>query len=449
MRDKMKPMELRRHKEIIAFKAGDDSITAYHAYNLEVAEISPESFEQMTPITITNGAIPDVKVPVNPVEREAVEALAQWSSSINESAKTGKIDFGIRSINLNVNQICNLKCSYCAAGGDGTYGQPTNKISVEKTLPQLRFFMAQLKPGQKFRIIIIGGEPLLYPEAIQAIYDYTKSEGEARQITPIISIVTNGTLMVGRTLEMIRSMKIDVKISIDGPKEVNDIVRPTKNNSSSTDLTTAAIKELNKDRGQVNSVCLAAVFSKNNTDLVSAYKFLRSFNPDQIELTFDTTETSLELQKKYIDQINLVAKEAWAQGKEDELKKISSFNQFFNLLDDQLRLENYCGAGKNYLMVDAKNKLYTCVWTAGDNSEVVGQNEQLDHEQLAKYAKSLIELNNCQTCWARHLCGGGCMFINKMNNGDKHKKDILFCERMRSLILTTLLYYKRSRSISA
>ena len=45
----MKPLELRRHKEIIAFKAEDESITAFHAYNMEIADISPESFAMMTP----------------------------------------------------------------------------------------------------------------------------------------------------------------------------------------------------------------------------------------------------------------------------------------------------------------------------------------------------------------------------------------------------------------
>ncbi len=442
----MKPLELRRHKEIIAFKAEDESITAFHAYNMEIADISPESFAMMTPVEIANGAIPDVKQPNNPEEKEAFEALNEWNSEENLNAKSGKLEFGIRTINLNVNQICNLKCVYCAAGGDGTYGQPTNKINVEKTLPQLKFFLSQLKPGQKFRIIFIGGEPLLHPEAILAIYNYVQDEAALRQVIPQMSIVTNGTLLEGRALEIIRSMKIDVKISLDGPKEINDIVRPTKNNTSSTDLTLAGIKELTKDRGNIVSFKLAAVCSAKNPEVLKTYQFFRSLNPDRMEFHFESTENSLETQKMYLEQMTLVAEEAWRNGGENELRKISQFDQVFQILDSQTRIENYCGAGKTYLMVDAKNKLYTCVWAAGDKSEVVGENEQLDHEMLAKYSKPLIELNNCQTCWARHACGGGCMYINKTNNGDKHKKDKLFCERTRTLLLVSLSYYKKARS---
>ena len=442
----MKPMDLRRHNEIIAFKAENDSVTAFHAYNLEVAEISKESFAQMTPISLSDGMIPNVKLSVSPEEKEAFEALNEWNSETNPNAKSGKIEFGIRAITININQICNLKCLYCAAGGDGTYGQPANKISIEKTLPQLKYFLEQLKPGQKFKITFIGGEPLLHPEAVHAIYTYMMEQTAQRNLKPAMSIVTNGTLLTDKTLEIVRSMKIDLIVSIDGPKEINDIVRPTKNNTSSTDLTLLGLKNLSKDRGEILSIGLSAVCSEQNSDMVKTFHFFQSLNPDWMEFNFGYTEKSLDLQKSYIDQMNLIAAESWALGGEAELRKIKQFDTNFRGLDSQLRLENHCGAGKSYLMVDAKNKLYTCPWVVGDTDEVVGQNEQLDHAKLANYSKSLIELNNCQTCWARHMCGGGCMFIHKAHTGDKHKKDNLFCERTRSLLLTTLLYYKISRT---
>ena len=441
----MKPFELRRHNEIIAFKAGNE-ITAFHGVNMEVAEISEESFAQMAPVTVETGEIPTVEVPANPEKKEAFDALQEWNSEVNPNAKSGKLDFQIRSINLNVNQICNLKCAYCAAGGDGTYGEPMNKISVDKTLPQLRFLMAQLKPGQNFRVIVIGGEPLLYPEAIKAIHDYLFAEGKTRQINPVLSIVTNGTLLKGKTLELIRSLKIEIKISLDGDKEINDVVRPTKNNTSSTDQIVEAINEISKDRGQITNWGISAISTAANPETYRAYKFIRSLNPDWMEFHFDVAEKSPDVQAKFIEQMNLIADHAWQAGGEDELRKIRQFDEVFQRLDSQLRLENHCGAGKSYLMIDAKNKMYPCVWEAGDKTQVVGENEQFDHAKLSNYSKSLIELNNCQTCWARHLCGGGCMYINKLNNGSKHVKDKMFCERTRSLLLPVISYYKKARS---
>lgn len=442
----MKPLELRRHKDIIAFKAEDESITAFHAYNMEVAEISSESFEMMTPVSIHNGAIPDVKVPVSDVEKEAFEALTEWNSEENHNAKSGKLEFGIRSITLNVNQICNLKCTYCAAGGDGTYGEPMNKISVEKTLPQLKFFLSQLKPGQRFGISFVGGEPLLHPEAILAIHNYVFEIAEQMKVRPSLQIVTNGTLLTGKTLEIVRSMKVKITFSIDGSKEYNDKARPTKNGQSSTDLTVAGITSILENRGNVERIGLSAVCSKDSPSMLNTYNFFETLNPDWYDFTMAYSENSPELQARFIQELNEIAKLAYNAGGEQKLRKIEYFNHIFELLDSQRRVENHCGAGKTYAMIDAKNRMYTCPWDAGKPTEVIGQNEQYDHAKLANYSKSLIELNNCQTCWARHICGGGCMHINRELTGHKHKKDQMFCERMRSLLLTTITYYKISRA---
>lgn len=441
-------MQLRRFKDIIAIKNDtgvvlNDTITAFHASNLEVAEIDQETFEKMTEISLFTGEIPAEKIEA---ESTAFNALADWNSELNPDTRSGKMEFGIRSLTINVNQICNLKCAYCAAGGDGTYGAPTTQISVEKTLPQLKYFMSRVKPGQSFAISFVGGEPLLHPKAIQAINEYVVTESNKYQIIPKIKIVTNGTLIKGDALNILRSMKVDLTISIDGTKEANDIARPSKDGSSTTEKILSGLSQLKEDRGLISSINFSAITSATNSDIFENYIYLKNLNPDSIEFVFANDEKDPVIQQKHIDGINKIFAHAWASGGEKELRKIKSADHYFYMLDNQQRTENFCGAGKNYLMVDAKNKLYSCVWDANLKEESVGSNEQLDQEKLAKLSKSLIELNNCNTCWARFLCGGGCMHINRSHNGDKHKKSILFCERTRSLILQVLMYYKLARA---
>lgn len=442
----MKPLDLRRHQNIIAFKDNMNDVTAFHAYNLEIAEVSAEAFAMMTPVPVTTGAIPQKKSAVSIDDAEALKALEDWDQEIANDVKNGALKFGIRALTININQICNLKCAYCAAGGDGSYGEPTNQISVEKTLPQLKFFLAQLKPNQKFSITFVGGEPLLHPQAISAVYHYVVDESKNKQITPSFSIVTNGTLLKDKTLEIIKSMKLHITISIDGDKKYNDVSRPSKDGRSSTDMTVVGIKNILADRGSVESIGLSAVCSLQNPHMFESYQFLKQFNPDWMEFNFAYSEPSKDLQATYITEMNLIAADAWKNHGEAGLRQIKQFDHYFKLLDSQQRIENHCGAGKTYLMMDAKNRLYTCPWVVGEKDEVVGVGEQLDHDKLSKYSKSLIELNNCQSCWARHLCGGGCMYIHRAHTGDKHKKDDLFCERTRSLILTTIMYYKLSRT---
>ena len=180
--------KLKRYQDIIAFEEIDPNglsrYVGFHASNLEVAEVSKEAFDEMSEITVSDGEIPAIK---KTLDVEAHDQLSDWNNEVNADARSGEISFEIRSITLNVTQVCNLKCTYCAAGGDGTYGDPVTRISIEKTLPQLKFLIAGIKPNRKFHISFVGGEPLLYPEGIQAIYDYVVEETKAKNITPTIT----------------------------------------------------------------------------------------------------------------------------------------------------------------------------------------------------------------------------------------------------------------------
>jgi uncharacterized protein len=128
------------------------------------------------------------------------------------------------------------------------------------------------------------------------------------------------------------------------------------------------------------------------------------------------------------------------------LRKISQYEHLFRMLDGKQRIHNHCGAGKTLLQVDTAGKFYACNWFTNLKDEEVGQDLELNSEELAKYQPSLIELNNCNSCWARHLCGGGCMFVNRTKTGSKHKKDLEFCNRTRTILAKGIELYEQSRN---
>ena len=444
-------MEIRRYKNLIAVKMTPDqdhslaasNIVGFHSSQMEVATVSAEAFSEMTPIDMSRSDIPNLFVGHN---AEAQEQIKNWNQENQFEGRSGDLVFGVRSITINVTQICNLKCTYCAAGGDGTYGDPVAKISVERTLPQLKFFIEQLKDGQKFTISFVGGEPLLYPEGIKLIYDYVVSLQSSKKFIPIFSLITNATLISDTVRDLLATMKLHITVSLDGPATTNDLARPTKAaNGKSTDLTISGIQQLHKIKSSLASLGLSAVISENNLDVVSCYSFFKTLQPDWMEFNFNYLGQNQDINKKYIEQMAAVAKLAYQSDTENGLRQIKQFDHYFKLLDDQQRVQNHCGAGKSYLMIDAKNQLYTCPWVVGERSEIVGIDSELNLQSLEKYQKPLIELNNCQTCWAKYLCGGGCMYIHRAHTGDKHKKDNLFCFRTRGLISIALVYYKMCR----
>lgn len=426
-------MELRNYKDIIAFKSGDLAPVALHARNLEVAELSTEAWDAMS---ITKDGLS---------KSEASQTLELWNIEQNEYVKSGHLEFGIRSITLNVTQICNLHCTYCAAGGDGTYGDPQKRISVEKTLPQIKFLLEKVPLGGSFHITFLGGEPLLYPEAIELIADYVNLITAGRKISTSFSVVTNGTLVTDKVLQVLTKIQSNVSISIDGPAEINDKSRPQRNGKGSTAAVVEGIHKLTAVKEQLGRLILHAVFTRENMEIIKAYEYFGQFDVDFYEFTYSVATSDAASSELYTQQMNLVADFAYARGGEKELRKITLFDRYFSALDNQQQTENYCGAGKSYLMIDARNQIYTCPWEAGSKKDQVGEGAYLDTLKLDELAEPLIEKNNCQTCWARFMCGGGCMFIHKSKTGSKHDKDLNFCIRTRDLISKTILLYKKSR----
>jgi len=439
-------MQLRRHKDIIAVRSGAEAPAAFHARNLEVAEISEEMWEHMIPVDFH--ASKPVEILANLINKEVLEETESWLLEENPEVLDGKVDFGIRSLTINVTQICNLHCTYCAAGGDGSYGDPVKKISVEKTLPQIKFFIDKLQPGQSFHISFLGGEPLLYPEAIQILGEYTREMATAKNISVSFKVTTNGTMINEKTLAAMKAIKSNVVVSIDGPPEINDRVRPQKNKQPVTEKIIEGIRALMANQSELGSIGLHGVFNQDNMEIEKAYGFYLSLNAHWFEFTYAVDAYSESLNKLFMAQMTKVAAKAWARGGEAELRRISNFNHYFKLLDDQRRIENHCGSGKSLLVMDSRNRLYSCPWTVGKASDLMGQDTELNMNQFEPYKDSLVEKNKCGNCWARFLCGGGCMFIHQGKTGHKHTKDPEFCERTRFLVSLTIMYYKRSREAS-
>lgn len=434
-------MELRRYKDILALKSEEGTLLAFHARNLEVAQITESAWQSMPTTTLLNSAASEIIQK----ETEALEELKTWDVENNPQAKTHKIENSIRYLTLNMTQICNLHCAYCAAGGDGTFGDSIAKISIEKTLPQLKFFLDRLPTGASFNISFLGGEPMLYAEGIDMIAKYIAEVAPERVVN--YNVITNGTLFSDKNVELLARINSSITISLDGPAEINDRMRPTKNGSSSTAMIVAGLQKLAARKSELGRIMIHGVFDSQNMEMAKAYEFYSEFTAvDSYDFSFSVSEHNPRATLDYMNQMTQLAALAYAKGGETALRKIRAFDQHFESLDLQRRTENYCGAGKSFLMIDARNQIFTCPWDVNDKKEQVGEGVQLNEKALESYQEPILEKNKCQTCWARFLCGGGCMFAHKHGSGNKNIKNTQFCERTRFMVALALIYYEKCRS---
>ncbi len=440
-------LQIRRFKDIVAFKQGEDGPLAFHSRNMELAEISDEAWQSL-PSTSFLTADTQVSDKNFASSSEAASELREWEISENSEASAIPLKFTIRSVTINVTQICNLHCTYCAAGGDGTYGDSIKKISVEKTLPQIRFFLDQLTPGSSFHISFLGGEPLLYPEAMKAIAEYTKEEGAKKNISASFKVTTNGTLMTDKNIAMLNEIGCAVDISLDGPAEINDSRRPDRAGRGVTAKIIEGLRRLALSRDKIPYVELHCVMDPNHYDVNSTYQFFKTLPVDRFEFTYSVNETSTDSSQKFVESYEKAAEQAFLIGGEKELRRFHIFDRYFTVLDNQERIENHCGLGKTLAVIDARNRIFNCPWTVGDQKNQIGNGTTLDYDQLEKYSQNQVDMNKCGNCWARFLCGGGCSFVHESLDGQNMNKKNDFCFRTRYLAAVVLKYYGLNRGIN-
>ena len=122
--------------------------------------------------------------------------------TLKRAAGYAQLPWGIDPL---LTDACNLRCTYCPITTDMNVGRPSAVMDTGKAI---RFLdsVSHFKP----MIRIFGGEPFLHPEW-PAIFAAAVRNGLP------ITVVTNGTRLVGRAEELIRSGLLAVGISIDPP----------------------------------------------------------------------------------------------------------------------------------------------------------------------------------------------------------------------------------------
>jgi radical SAM protein with 4Fe4S-binding SPASM domain len=113
---------------------------------------------------------------------------------------------------LHVTKNCNLRCTYCYFQA----GEPEKKELTTEEMLQVINDLAALSPA---RIVFTGGEPLTRKD----IFKLAQASKNAQ--VQKVSLTTNGTLINNENAPVIVDLFDEVRISIDGPPEINDSMR--------------------------------------------------------------------------------------------------------------------------------------------------------------------------------------------------------------------------------
>ncbi|MFX1323554.1 MAG: radical SAM protein [Promethearchaeota archaeon] len=185
-------------------------------------------------------------------------------------SSTGKIRLPL-SVTLHLTEVCNLRCKMCYFWGEsGTYtkrGEKPKTIDFEIVKDLVKELT---NAGAKPFYSLFGGEPLTYPYLEELIF-------EIKDAGAFLDTPTNGTFVTGKAKMLVQSGFDLIRVSIDGPQEINDFQR----GQGSYEKVIKGIKELSieKKKQASNTPRMAILYTitKHN------YQFIEDFfleNPD-------------------------------------------------------------------------------------------------------------------------------------------------------------------------
>lgn len=132
----------------------------------------------------------------------------------NNNNKQGDLP-EVKTIYLHLTKKCNLNCVYC-------YFDAGKPLKLELSQPELATLFKNIVLLKPQKLVFTGGEPLLRNDIFNIAHLFHKIDTEKHTR---LCLMSNGTLISEKIALSIKQHFDEVRISVDGPEKVNDILR--------------------------------------------------------------------------------------------------------------------------------------------------------------------------------------------------------------------------------
>lgn len=330
----------------------------------------------------------------------------------------------VKALCLHIAHDCNLACKYCFAE-EGEYHGDRSMMSFEVGKQALDFLVQNSGNRRNLEVDFFGGEPLMNFEVVKQLVAYGRSLEEKHNKKFRFTLTTNGILLDDEVMEFANKEMANVVLSIDGRKEVHDMMRPTRNGRGSYDLIIDKFKKFAKLRAG-KSYYVRGTFTHDNLDFSKDVLHLADEGFDQIsvepvvgpeEERYTIKEADLP---KIMEEYDLLAREIIKREKEG--RGFTFFHFMIDLTGGPCvakRLSG-CGSGTEYLAVTPWGDLYPCHQFVGEDDFAVGNvfDGVTRQDIVSEFKKtSVYSKEDCRECFARFYCSGGCSANSYKLNG--------------------------------
>jgi uncharacterized protein len=336
---------------------------------------------------------------------------------------------------------CNFDCVYCKEmKRDETY-------SEDDIARIINYVESSMKNKKNLEIEWYGGEPLLEIETIKKLTKSFKKICEDNKSFYSASICTNGSLFNEDIINKLKDLSIYyIQITVDGPKNTHEMLRPMKNGKESFDLIFKNISEIVMKNNNI-FIRLRVNISDDNIDLI---KDLFLYIPDNIK-------SKIQLYFRYI--FSSKSKNYKEFNKSFNWKKywglyIDSLDYGLNSFDPCSSFFNnkkyffYCYETERYssMYIAPKCLLFKCSqsFSIDESFGQLMKDGRIHYHNYKNYidfcSVETIDRASCKRCLYLPLHFGGCRYIYLKYNKSCHPD---FKAYYKEMINYYYLYFKK------
>lgn len=321
----------------------------------------------------------------------------------------------VKALCLHVAHTCNLNCSYCFAS-QGKYQGDRAVMSFEVGKQAFDFLIAKSGTRRNLEVDFFGGEPLMNFEVVKQLVAYARSIEKQHNKNFRFTLTTNGMLLDDEINEFLNKEMSNVVLSLDGRKKVHDKYRVDYRGLGSYDTVVPKFQRLVEMRGG-KDYYVRGTFTHDNVDFTEDILHMADLGFTELSMepvvcaADDPVALTEEDKPKIFEQYEKLAFEMLKRKKQG-----NGFTFYHYMLDLKngpciYKRITGCGSGTEYMAVTPWGELFPCHQFVGDPKYSLGNiwdgvtNKSVQDEFRSCNAYARKE---CNDCWARLYCSGGC-----------------------------------------
>ena len=348
----------------------------------------------------------------------------------------------VKALCLHIAHDCNLACKYCFAE-EGEYHGRRALMSFEVGKKAIDFLLENSGNRRNLEVDFFGGEPLMNWNVVKQIVEYGRSKETEFDKKFRFTLTTNGMLLNDEVMEFANREMSNVVLSLDGRKEVNDAMRPTRGGKGSYDVIVPKFKKFAEQREGVKDYYIRGTFTRNNLEFSKDVIHFADlgFRQTSMEPVVGEEDESYAIRwediPKVKEEYDILAKEYIKRKKEGRGFNFFHFNIDLKQGPCVAKRLSGCGSGTEYLAVTPWGEFYPCHQFVGKEEFLLGnvdigivKNDICNEFKLCNvYAKP-----KCRDCFARFYCSGGCAANSYSFHGDITDTYDIGCELQKKRI---------------